>query len=390
MITLLTNKSVSSFYILTAFSVVLLSLLILPTLSISAVEEDKSGLIGGRQITLKSIAVLPLRNLSSNSRASRLVTENLKQELKGKGWVLITPEQEVYRYLLKRRIRDTGSITRLVAREMGKVLGVDAVLLGSVSEFSGIDSRSSITVGVGARLVSTLDGSIIWADSRSYVGSEYQHVLGLGAVTSFDVLSKYVVKDLIDGIADRFFITDSSLTPFEIKSVSTYPNIGRGGEKMTVTVSLLALQEEPETVSVYVEGVKTVLSKVSTGIYEGTIIAPNGEGVYEVDVVATDDVSTPYNFTSAGKVSVDGTPPKVSLTLNREIFSTREQGFVMFTTELLNIEEVDEWHLEIKDNNGDIVRDDNGFGSLPQKLVWRGMKNDKTVAEDGKIGRAHV
>lgn len=236
-------------FVLTAAFVVLLTLVALRGESMSAVEQDAPGTLGGRQIILKSIAVLPMLNLSGNGEASYVVTNNLKKELKGKGWVLITPEQEVYRYLLKRRIRDTGSITRLVAREMGKVLGVDAVLLGSVSDFSGVESKSSVAVGVGARLVSTLDGSIIWADSKSYVGKEFEHILGLGAVTSFELLSKYVVKDLIDGIADQFFINDSSLTPFEIKSVTTYPQIGRAGEKITVTVEILALQDEPDTVS---------------------------------------------------------------------------------------------------------------------------------------------
>lgn len=358
---------------------------IAPSISLSAFEPDTSGSVAGvHQIVLKSVAVLPLLNLSNNPEASRMVSSTLKKELKGKGWVLITPEQEVYRYLLKRRIRDTGSITRLTAREMGKVLGVDAVLLGSVSQYSGKDSSKGITVGVGSRLVSTLDGSIIWADSKSYSGAEYEHVLGLGAVTSFEVLSRYVVKDLIDGIADRFFINDSSLTPFEIRKVSTYPNIGRGGEKVTVTVEILALQDVPESVSVYLEGIETTLFKVREGVYEGTVISPNHEGVYEVDVVATDKSSVPYNFSAAGKISVDDTPPKVSLTLNRDVFSTKQQGFVMFTTTLLNIEEVDEWRLEILDSEGNVVRDDNGFGQLPQKLLWRGLKNDKSIAADGQ------
>lgn len=382
------NSNMKSFsadnFVITVFFVTVLSVAALPGAGMSAVEPNAPGMLGGRQIILKSIAVLPLLNLSPKGEAGTIVTNNLKKELKGKGWVLITPEQEVYRYLLKRRIRDTGSITRLVAREMGKVLGVDAVLIGSVSEFSGIESRSNITVGVGARLISTLDGRIIWADSKSYVGKEFEHILGLGAVTSFDLLSKYVVKDLIDGIADQFFINDSSLTPFEIKSVTTYPTIGKGGEKVTVTVEILALQDEPETVSVYVEGVETVLARVGDGLYEGTVIAPTVEGIYVVDVVATDYDSVPYNFIAVGKVSVDDTSPKVSLTLNRDVFSTKEQGFVMFTTKLINLEDIEEWKLEIIDNDGGVIRNDSGFGSLPQKLIWRGVKSDRTVAEDGQ------
>jgi hypothetical protein len=103
----------------------------------------------GLPIILKSIAILPLENLSEEPGATDIVTEFIKEELKGKGWVLITKSDTVEQFLAKRRIRYTGAITRLTVREMGKVLGIDAVLVGSITQFSTHNGKA--TVGVLAR-----------------------------------------------------------------------------------------------------------------------------------------------------------------------------------------------------------------------------------------------
>jgi TolB-like protein len=382
------------------FSVLLISLLFIagiagqPQLSIAAtVNNNGNGYYGngfngngfngqGIPIILKSIAILPLENLTGNPQATDIVTEYIKRELKGKGWVLITKADTVEEFLAKRRIRYTGAITRMTVREMGKVLGIDAVLVGSVTQFSS--SNGNVTVGVSARLVSTLDGSLIWADNQAYTTRDFVGLLGLGAVTSLDEISSLVVKNLVKSIADKFFINGAALSPFEIERVAAYPAVGKGGVEVELKVKVLPLIEEPKEVKAVVEGTEVDLSRVGNGEYEGSVIAPRGEGVYFVDIVATDQTGVPFPFDAAGKIVVDNTPPKVNMTLDKKIFASGRRSSIIFTPRLLSLDEIDEWRMEILNREGKLVRRDRGYGKLPKKLIWRGVTAKHSRVEDGE------
>jgi TolB-like protein len=328
----------------------------------------------GIPIILKSIAILPLENLTNSQSATDIVTEHMKRELKGKGWVLITKTETVEEFLAKRRIRYTGSITRMTVREMGKVLGVDAVLVGSVTQF--LKSGSTATVGVSARLVSALDGSLIWADNMAYTSRDFESLLGLGRVTSLDRLSSIVVKDLVKSIADRFFINEAALSPFEIERVAAYPAVGKGGEEIELRVKVLPILEEPKEVKAVVEGKDVAFSLVGDGEYVGSIIAPETEGVYFVDVIAMNQSGIPFSFDAAGKIVVDNTPPKITMAMDKKIFASNRRGSVIFSARQLSLDEIDEWRIEILDKKGKLVRGDRGYGKVPTKLIWRGETDE--------------
>lgn len=333
-------------------------------------------------IVLKNIAILPFENLSENPFAAKMISELVKKELRGKGWVFITRDEAVEDFLAKRRIRYTGGVTRLAAREMGKVLGIDAVLVGSIDQFS--EANGKINVGVTARLVNTIDGSIIWADTLSYTDSEFVGLLGLGQITSIDVLSSRVAKDLVKGIADQFFIKDAGLSPFEIERADAFPPTAKAGEKIGLRVKVLSITEEPKDVSAVVDGNKIALIKGEDGEYEGAVNAPFNEGVYPIDVVAMDQEMSAFPFEAVGKITVDSTPPKVSLAVSRKAFAPQKRGYVVFTPKLLNFDDIDEWEIEIFDKNGKRVRGDKGYTKLPKGLTWRGETDKFTQASDGE------
>jgi TolB-like protein len=337
----------------------------------------------GIPIILKSIAILPLENLTDDRNATDIVTEHVKRELKGKGWVLITKAETVEEFLAKKRIRYTGSITRMTVREMGKVLGVDAVLVGSVTQFSG--NKTTATVGVSARLVSALDGSLIWADNKAYTTRDFVGLLGLGAVSSLDEISSIVVKDLVKSIADRFFINEAALSPFEIERVAAYPAVGKGGEEIELRVKVLPILEEPKEVKAVIDGKEVAFSIMGDGEFVGSVIAPEAEGIYFVDVVAMNHSGVPFSFDAAGKIVVDNTPPKISMALDKKIFASNSRNnSVIFTTMLLSLEEIDEWRMEILDKKGKLVRGDRGYGKVPKKLIWRGETDKRGRAGDGE------
>jgi|SRR3990172_7229013 len=333
-------------------------------------------------VSVRSIAIFPLENLSDNPLASDIIKDYIKKELAEKGGISVASDEAVEEFLTSKRIRYTGSITRMMVREIGKVLEVDAVLLGSVDYYSTIGNK--LIVGVNARLVNTVDGNIIWADNVTYTGRDFEGILGLGIVKSLDILASIVVKDMISGMAGRFFVRESTISPFEIERVIIYPTIGRGGEKRDIKVKFLPLFEEPEEVSVIVSDQQIILSKTDEYEYGGTVSVPEKDGMYLVDVVAKGRQEVPFPFTAVTKMVVDNTPPEVDMMLSKGVFSTNKKGSVTVEPRLLSVDEIDEWKVEIIDSKGEKVRSDRGYQGVPKRLVWRGESDERGFVEDGK------
>ena len=331
--------------------------------------------------TLSSLAILPLENLSDNPLAATMVTDYLKAELQNRGLFGIAKDKDVDRFLARRRIRYTGAMTRVSVRDMGKVLGVDAVLIGTVNYYSVVGK--SIVVGLNCRMLSTSDGRIVWADNITYTGKDFEGILGLGAVKSINKLAEMVVKDLIGNLKDRFFVRDSSFGPFDIERVITYPVMSRSGGQRDINVKFLNLTGEPKKVTAQVGSMEYELSKVSYGIYEGVVDSPASEGIHLVDVVAVGADNKLYTFGAVGKIVVDDTPPVITMNSSLEVFSSKKKGFVVFEPKLISFEEIDEWSVNITNSEGGFIRGDRGYGRMPGRLIWKGDASNRSLVDDG-------
>ncbi|VAV83147.1 hypothetical protein MNBD_DELTA01-288 [hydrothermal vent metagenome] len=358
-----------------------------PSVYTSSLSKDDSRLVPtritepGDVVSISSLAILPLENLSDNPLAATLVTDHIKTELKARGLFDIAKAKDVNRFLARRRIRYTGAITRGAVREMGKILGVDAVLLGTVNYYSVVGK--TLIVGLNCRMLSVSDGRIVWADNITYTGKDFEGVLGLGTVKSIDALASMVVKDIIGNLKDRFFVRDSFYGPFDIERVITYPVMGKSGGKRDINVKFLNLTGEPVMVKALIGTLEYELTRVSFGQYEGVIDAPVAEGIHLVDVVAMSAENKSYAFSAAAKVVVDNTPPVISMNANRAVFSSKKRGFVTFEPKLISFEEIDEWNVKITDSEGAVVRSDRGYGRIPTKLMWKGDDTSKAFVMDG-------
>ena len=383
-----TRKPVREFAAAAAVFFILSSLSVLPSFAQNNNNHlYNNGNNGGYNgitgpVSLKSIAVLPLENLSDNPLAADIIKDYIKKELSEKGDVSIASEDSVEKFLAEKRVRYTGAVTRMIVREMGKVLGVDAVLLGSVDYYSTIGNK--LIVGVNVRLVSAVDGSIIWADNLTYTGRDFEGILGLGVVKSLDTLASIVVKDMVGGMAGRFFVRESVISPFEIERVIVYPTIGRGGGERELKIKFLPLFEEPKEVKVVVGEKEIILSKEGSYEYGGMVSVPEEEGMHLVNVVVAGQSESPFLFDAAAKMVVDNIPPKMDMTLSKSIFSTNKRGSVTFEPKILSVDEIDEWKVDILDSAGNVVRGDRGYQSIPKKLMWRGESEDRGYVEDGK------
>jgi curli biogenesis system outer membrane secretion channel CsgG len=116
---------------------------------------------------------------------------------------IVIPQQDIDSILAQQRMGATGAINPETAAEMGKVLGLNAIVTGAVTAYSEAEEGTSFIVGksktqiarvtVDYRIVDTTTGVQLMADSGA---GEYRKkvmtVLGAGTKASYDT-------DLRDG-----------------------------------------------------------------------------------------------------------------------------------------------------------------------------------------------
>ncbi len=140
------------------------------------------------------IVIFPFENFSEDKNALAYVMPLIKEEIKKKGLILVD-EDEVDKFLLKKRIRSTAYISRETAKKLSNELKVNVVLLGSINTFSSIETPH---IGLSARLIRCSDNSIIWANHQAATGEDFITVLGIGRIESMEKLARRVINKLFD------------------------------------------------------------------------------------------------------------------------------------------------------------------------------------------------
>lgn len=330
------------------------------------------------QVMLKRIALFPFTNFTQTRNAGISITDAIRKEMQKKGYFVVY-DNEVEDFLAKRRIRHTDTVARLTAREAGNILNVDAVMVGGVHTFEEADE---LVIEITARLVSTKDGSIIWAEHESVSGRDHEGLLGLGVIKSSDKLISMVTREIVGSLSNAKKI-ESELRPFEPSSMIISPVNAKYGDKVKMRVKVTPITGEPVSVKAVFSDYEISLSGESNGYYTAVVDAPEGEGIYPIDIIAYDQEMRRFSFKACGKMSIHNTPPNVALMINKKVLAPRRKSFATFTPVLKGVEHIDEWKIEIFDDEGRLVRNDGGFGKLPKKLIWRGEANNFRMVDDG-------
>jgi TolB-like protein len=166
------------------------------------------------------IALFPFENLTDEKTALEQLMPVLRTQLEGKGLEIID-ENSLNNILLKKRVRNTGYISKDLAQEVGKKLNVKAIMVGSINSFY---LRENPQVGLLARLIDSSDGSILWANQASATGEDFTKILGLGTVKSMDRLISIVAERLFSSFSVTPLNKEKELThriavmPFQNKS----------------------------------------------------------------------------------------------------------------------------------------------------------------------------
>jgi TolB-like protein len=150
---------------------------------------------------IKKVAVLPFENFTSDNYAGEKIRRIVITELLSRDIDVIEPG-EVTRLLKELKIRSLGSINVSEIQEIGKTLGVEAVMMGSVEAF-GISRGISVTypeVTINLTLIETSSGNIIWSIRHTTGGASFwtRHFGSEGI--SLSEAARKVVKEAINAL----------------------------------------------------------------------------------------------------------------------------------------------------------------------------------------------
>lgn len=144
------------------------------------------------------VAVLPFENLTNYPNAGRIAAELLATELYQRRIFQLQEETETRRALAQLKIDPENLTSVAAAQQAAGLLEVDAIIVGSVSEFGYQQGlREEPVVGLNARLIEAGSGTVLWASSHSVMGGGY---LDRG---SLNATAQRVVTSMVAPLVER-------------------------------------------------------------------------------------------------------------------------------------------------------------------------------------------
>jgi polysaccharide biosynthesis protein PelC len=150
--------------------------------------------------SIKTVAIVPLANLTRDTLAADRVKDVLANNLYATGGVYVVPPGEVARGIARAGIAIPSSPSIEEVKKLGGILSVDAVITGVVKEYGEVRSGSvaSNVISLSLQMVETQTGKVIWSASITKGGvSAWDRLVGGGGEPVDDVTER-AVNDLIE------------------------------------------------------------------------------------------------------------------------------------------------------------------------------------------------
>ncbi len=144
---------------------------------------------------IKTIAVLPLENYTSDRFAGNKIREWATTEILRHEYVTVVDFGEVTRVFLEEGTQQVSLPDGAALKSAGERLGVQAFVTGSVEEYGTIPGSSSPVVSVTMRMLDAQSAQILWQGSYSRTGSSLgADLFGVGKENVSDVAQKVVYR----------------------------------------------------------------------------------------------------------------------------------------------------------------------------------------------------
>ncbi len=153
---------------------------------------------------VEKVAVIPFENLSNDQGASARVTHLFITELLAADAFDVVEPGEVSLALSKLSLTRSDMISEDQAKQLGKALGVQGLILGAVNESSGLRSAGNgeTVVTLDVRMVETESAQTVWSATHTE-GSKgfFSSLFGTSEKSQSEVARKCVrkvIKTLVD------------------------------------------------------------------------------------------------------------------------------------------------------------------------------------------------
>jgi len=152
----------------------------------------------------KRVAVMPLDNMTSDKYAGEVVRNVLVNELLASGLVEVVMPGEVMAAVNELDIQNISSLNARQINALGKVLNVEAVIMGSVEKYGEVRSGnvSAPEVAISLMMADIGTGNIIWSVNINAGGAEFmaRHFGARSKTMSETVIT--VVREAISTLAE--------------------------------------------------------------------------------------------------------------------------------------------------------------------------------------------
>ncbi|HSB20639.1 MAG TPA: GNA1162 family protein, partial [Anaeromyxobacteraceae bacterium] len=121
---------------------------------------------------IRTVAILPLTNLSRDSAAADRVRDVLANMLLATGALYVVPQGEVMRGLGAAAVAAPASPAMEEVVKLGKVLKADALLTGVIKEYGEVRSGSASgnIISMSLQMQETATGKVVWSASTTKGG----------------------------------------------------------------------------------------------------------------------------------------------------------------------------------------------------------------------------
>jgi len=145
------------------------------------------------------IAVLPMENLSGTAAPLREIRGAIIEGLNARG-IHVLQDDALESFMARHRIRYTGGIDRITAKEFKDEIDCQAVLISSLELYNETNPPK---IALTLRLVSTGDNPVIlWIDGIGLAGDDSPGLLDLGLIKDLKTLQKKALNRLLDSLRE--------------------------------------------------------------------------------------------------------------------------------------------------------------------------------------------
>ena len=144
---------------------------------------------------IQKIAVLPLENLTQDQQAGERVRKIVVSEILAAGELDVVEPAQVNQALSQQQIQSISGISAKQIAELGKSLGVQAFVIGSVDNYERVNvgGGTFAEVAITLRALDAATGTVIWSTSKSAGGAGFfGRLFGFGGDTMYEATQKAV------------------------------------------------------------------------------------------------------------------------------------------------------------------------------------------------------